>query len=118
MALLEVIKDDLVDVIKLTPSHLSLLDERQLKSSRVRQLILGGENLTLELATRVLSNFPDGVIIHNEYGPTEATVGCIVYSFDEKASEGSVRSDRASHLRHASLCSESQSAAPADGSCR
>ena len=82
LALLEVIKDDLVDVIKLTPSHLSLLDGRRLRSSRVRQLILGGENLKVELATKVLNNFPDGVVIHNEYGPTEATVGCIVYSFD------------------------------------
>ena len=33
IALLEVINDDLVDIIKLTPSHLSLLEGRQLKSS-------------------------------------------------------------------------------------
>ena len=84
IALLDVIKDDQVDIIKLTPSHLSLLEGRKLSTSRVRQLILGGENLRLDLARQILNNFPAGLVIHNEYGPTEATVGCIVFSLDSK----------------------------------
>ncbi|MEM8678407.1 MAG: amino acid adenylation domain-containing protein [Planctomycetota bacterium] len=80
IALLDVIEQDEVDVIKLTPSHLSLLTGRQIKATRVKQLILGGENLTQELAGQVFKAFPAGLTIHNEYGPTEATVGCIVHS--------------------------------------
>ena len=80
-SLLSVIEDDLVDIIKLTPSHLSLLEGRKLKSSKVRQLILGGENLKLNLARKVINDFPGDLVIHNEYGPTEATVGCIIFSF-------------------------------------
>ncbi|MEM7453229.1 MAG: amino acid adenylation domain-containing protein [Planctomycetota bacterium] len=82
ITLLDVVDDDRVDAIKLTPSHLSLLEGRELKSSRVRQLILGGENLGIDTARRTLAVFPEGTVIHNEYGPTEATVGCVVYSFN------------------------------------
>ena len=78
--MLEVVKDDLVDIIKLTPSHLSLLADQNLQGLRVRQLILGGEDLKRDLAQKILLGFPAGTVIHNEYGPTEATVGCIVHS--------------------------------------
>lgn len=82
IALLDVIEDDAVDVVKLTPSHLSLLEGRKLESSRIRQLILGGENLKIDAARKAFASFPPDLVIHNEYGPTEATVGCIVFSFD------------------------------------
>ena len=81
-ALLQVLQEDQVDVIKLTPSHLSLLAGQKYDSSRVKQLILGGEDLRAELARRTFGVFPDGLEIHNEYGPTEATVGCVVHSID------------------------------------
>ena len=80
LALLDVVKDNLVDIIKLTPSHLSLLANRELDDSRVKQMILGGEDLKADLVHRIAATFPNDVLIHNEYGPTEATVGCIVHS--------------------------------------
>ncbi|MEL6942119.1 MAG: hypothetical protein AAFO82_05570, partial [Bacteroidota bacterium] len=40
LALLEVIEDNTVDVIKLTPSHLSLLKNRDLKHSSIRTMIV------------------------------------------------------------------------------
>ena len=43
LSLLKVIEDDLVDIIKLTPSHLTLLDNKELVTSRVKKLIVGGE---------------------------------------------------------------------------
>jgi amino acid adenylation domain-containing protein/non-ribosomal peptide synthase protein (TIGR01720 family) len=84
LALLDVVGDDLVDVIKLTPSHLSLLGRGRDRPSRARQLIFGGEALTRESALRAAGVFGEDVVIHNEYGPTEATVGCIVHTFDRR----------------------------------
>ncbi len=78
----DVLEDDDVDIVKLTPSHLTLLSDLDLQSSRVSQLILGGEDLTVPLAKRTRGWFGGEVEIHNEYGPTEATVGCIVHTFD------------------------------------
>ncbi len=88
LALLHVIDDNLVDIIKLTPSHLALLQDQDLQTSRVKQLILGGEDLRRELAETTYHAFGDDVAIHNEYGPTEATVGCIVHTFDPTVDPG------------------------------
>ena len=82
LSIVRVVKQDLVDVVKLTPSHLTLIKDQDLRNSRVKQLILGGEDLTTDAAKAILSAFGGDVEIHNEYGPTEATVGCIVHTFD------------------------------------
>jgi amino acid adenylation domain-containing protein len=82
LAVLEVFAEDAVDIVKLTPSHLALLVDRDLAGSRIRQLILGGEDLTTAVAARVLERFDGRLTIHNEYGPTEATVGCVVHTYD------------------------------------
>ncbi len=84
LALLDVLDDNRVDIIKLTPSHLLLMQDRDLSGSRVSQLILGGEDLRSDVARRILQKFDGRVQIHNEYGPTEATVGCIIHTFDVK----------------------------------
>lgn len=81
-ALLDVLKDDAVDIIKLTPSHLTAISDREFRHTRVRQLILGGEDLRSDVARQALNTFGEQVVIHNEYGPTEATVGCILHTFD------------------------------------
>ena len=87
-ALFDAVEDDRVDLIKLTPSHLMLLAGRDLEASRVRQLIFGGEALTADVARRAREIFGDGVVIHNEYGPTEATVGCIVHRYEAATDHG------------------------------
>ncbi len=96
-AVLRVFDDDLVDVVKLTPSHLALLDDRQLAGvSRISRLILGGEDLPTHLARRVWQALDGRVTIDNEYGPTEATVGCVVHTFDPSTdTSGSVPIGRA-----------------------
>jgi amino acid adenylation domain-containing protein len=80
-ALLRVLEDDAVDVVKLTPSHLSLIRGRDVQQSRVKTLILGGEDLKTEAARAALAAF-GAVEIFNEYGPTEATIGCMIHRFD------------------------------------
>ena len=82
LALLDVLDDNCVDIVKLTPSHLALIQGRDLRASRIRQLILGGEDFTVALARRAREIFGEHTLLHNEYGPTEGTVGCIVHTFD------------------------------------
>lgn len=82
LSVLDVFADDAVDIVKLTPSHLALLADRDHRGARIDQLIVGGEDLTVAVARRVHDSFGGSVLIHNEYGPTEATVGCIVHTYE------------------------------------
>ena len=52
-------------------------------------LIVGGEAFGSVAARRLFENFGGKVEIYNEYGPTEATVGCMIYRCDPQ------RADRA-----------------------
>ena len=59
--------------LKVTPSHLPLLDG---ELSPTADLVIGGEALTGEQLVAWRAAHPDVAVI-NEYGPTEATVGCV-----------------------------------------
>ncbi|AII12671.1 Non-ribosomal peptide sythetase [Lactococcus lactis subsp. lactis NCDO 2118] len=76
----EVIKEDTADVIKLTPAHLSLIAQSDLSLNRTHTLILGGENLNLDLTREIQQKYPH-IRLFNEYGPTEATVGCMIHQY-------------------------------------
>ena len=82
LTVLDVFADDSVDIVKLTPSHLALLPPDRRSGRRISQLILGGEDLTTAAARRTSDMFNGDVSIHNEYGPTEATVGCVIHTYD------------------------------------
>jgi amino acid adenylation domain-containing protein len=76
-----------VDVVKATPSHLKMLlsmDGTVPPKSRLRTWIVGGEALESALARRLYERFFGNIAIYNEYGPTEATVGCMIYRFDPR----------------------------------
>ncbi len=79
----QVFQDDRVDIIKLTPSHLAVVRELDVQARTIRALILGGEDLKSELAREISQRWNGKIEIHNEYGPTEATVGCMIYQFSE-----------------------------------
>ncbi|MDA8019279.1 MAG: amino acid adenylation domain-containing protein [Thermoanaerobaculia bacterium] len=81
-ALLDVVRRNAVDFLKLTPSHLSVLRRAGLGGSRIRRMVVGGEDLKTPLAAAVSSQLDDRVEIHNEYGPTEAVVGCVAHLYD------------------------------------
>jgi len=66
-----------IDSIKLTPSHIRLLDTQRLRATNIRLAIVGGEALTIEQIA-ILHRIDPRICVVNEYGPTEATVGCIV----------------------------------------
>ncbi|MDB5553453.1 MAG: non-ribosomal peptide synthetase, partial [Rhizobium sp.] len=78
-----------VDILDLVPSvAAALLPEFERSSvlrrrlERIRWLIIGGEALTPQLATRLRRLFSEARIT-NLYGPTEASIGCIFYELDD-----------------------------------
>ncbi|MFI2630920.1 D-alanine--poly(phosphoribitol) ligase subunit DltA [Streptomyces collinus] len=68
-------------LFKLTPSHLVALANlgavQEIRSDR-HTFVIGGEELKAGVAAPWYRAFPDGSLF-NEYGPTEATVGCVVH---------------------------------------
>jgi len=60
--------------LKLTPAHINLIDEQTLHAARSKVFVLGGEALSEDQIKHLRKN--EGCRIYNEYGPTEATVGC------------------------------------------
>ncbi|MEM9363764.1 MAG: amino acid adenylation domain-containing protein [Bacteroidota bacterium] len=82
MALFQVLAENITNIIKLTPSHLSLLKDRNLSKSALKKIIVGGEDFKTELAKSIHNALDSNIEIYNEYGPTEATVGCVVTKFN------------------------------------
>jgi amino acid adenylation domain-containing protein/FkbM family methyltransferase/non-ribosomal peptide synthase protein (TIGR01720 family) len=71
---------------KITPSHLDAVNVATQAAApgtpltgRVRQLVIGGEELTGATLAPWKATAPD-VVVTNEYGPTETVVGCVVYT--------------------------------------
>ena len=90
LQLLDVIRDESINTIKLTPAHLKVLINAEADSPGIRQLIVGGEDFKTETARQTADLFNQDVRIINEYGPTEATVGCIVKDWNSGPAQGSV----------------------------
>ncbi len=68
------------DFIKLVPAQLPLLNLAVASEKMFDRIILGGEQLHSSDLTFLCSTHHNIVIV-NEYGPTEATVGCTTLSF-------------------------------------
>jgi amino acid adenylation domain-containing protein len=84
LPILDVVSENNVDIIKTTPSHLKVLQADIInRNTRLKRFIVGGEELETRLAREVTHRFNRDIEIFNEYGPTEATVGCMIYKFDE-----------------------------------
>ncbi|MDV5143315.1 amino acid adenylation domain-containing protein [Streptomyces sp. SBC-4] len=72
---------DTFGLVKAVPAHLPLLSEiltAQQASQAARTWVVGGEALSGTVVRDWLSRAPQSVIV-NEYGPTEAVVGCCVF---------------------------------------
>lgn len=82
LLLKDIITDNKVQIIKLTPGHFTLLQDLDLSNSIVCKFILGGDILTKEMCEKITSLFSHPIHIYNEYGPTEATVGCMIYEYN------------------------------------
>ncbi len=64
--------------IKATPSHLELLARMFSPRHRISTIVVGGEAFPTRLAAELSEGRP-GIEIANEYGPTEAVVGCMLH---------------------------------------
>ncbi|MBG0566564.1 non-ribosomal peptide synthetase [Actinoplanes aureus] len=79
--LAEYLQREAVDVLKITPSHLTALLQTSANPAGLiprRALVIGGELLQRDLAAR-LDELANGCEIVNHYGPTETTVGATAY---------------------------------------
>lgn len=79
--LYRILQENQATIVKLTPSHLSLLLDRGSLNSSVKRFIVGGENLKVSLAKKIYDSFGGNIEIINEYGPTETVVGCMIHNY-------------------------------------
>lgn len=80
------LSDAKIKVIKITPSHISLIHNLRLNFSSINKIIVGGEMLTVDHIDKLKSCSDNKIEIYNEYGPTECTVGCTISKIDDKSS--------------------------------
>ncbi|HPL30629.1 MAG TPA: amino acid adenylation domain-containing protein, partial [Anaerolineae bacterium] len=69
-------------LVKITPAHLDLLSRElppEAAGACAQSFIIGGEALLAEAVAYWQTHAP-GTLLVNEYGPTEAVVGCCVYA--------------------------------------
>lgn len=79
-----ILNDNRVNIMKLTPVHMLILDEIDCSESRIEKFIVGGDNLNVDIVERITAKFGRKVDFYNEYGPTEATVGCMIHRYDKE----------------------------------
>lgn len=75
--------------MKATPSHLELLSRMLPKRHRITTMVVGGEAFPARLAGELSAGHP-GLEIFNEYGPTEAVVGCMIHRVKASDAQGEV----------------------------
>ncbi|MCH9633284.1 MAG: D-alanine--D-alanyl carrier protein ligase [Chlamydiae bacterium] len=78
------------NIIKITPTHLSLISEKKYKLPSIKKFILGGEAFYTQQAIDLIEASPQALSIFNEYGPTEATIGCIAHEWHLNEKTGPV----------------------------
>jgi surfactin family lipopeptide synthetase A len=82
LAISKVIRDGRSTIIKCTPSHLKAARDvfEQMQSlSNINCVIVGGESFETHICSWLAKCLNRRSKIFNEYGPTEATVGCMIY---------------------------------------
>jgi amino acid adenylation domain-containing protein/non-ribosomal peptide synthase protein (TIGR01720 family) len=87
-ALQKVMAENKVDIVKLTPTHLLQLQALDLRKSKLKRMIVGGEDLKTGLAQAIHQLFNGKIEIYNEYGPTETTVGCMIHRYHPEHDTG------------------------------
>lgn len=84
VAVTDAVAENGISFAKITPSHLAFWSDEDLRRTAITRWVIGGEDLKTTQARRIVqSDRP--VRIFNEYGPTEATVACMIHEFDPHA---------------------------------
>ena len=61
-------------MLKITPSLFNALSIGFKNKLNIKNIVFGGETLNRDFVVQICDFLPEDTIIHNEYGPTEATV--------------------------------------------
>ena len=80
-ALAAIAADPRIDAIKVTPSQLEILCRLAGRPLQLRTVIVGGEAFRRPQAVELAERCEHAVRIFNEYGPTEAVVGCMIHEW-------------------------------------
>lgn len=75
------LQDEKYDCLKMTPSHLKMaLESKHYEKLKTKKhIVVGGELLDVNTVASILERYGQNLIFHNEYGPTEATIGATAY---------------------------------------
>ncbi len=87
-ALARIADDDRITLLKCTPSQLELFCRLATSPRPLQAVIVGGEAFRRPTAERMRKVCVAGVRIFNEYGPTEAVVGCMIHEYDPDVDTG------------------------------
>jgi len=87
-SVLRMLKDNKADSIVLTPSHLSLFLGKGHSESKLRNIIVLGEDFKTDLANRIQGEYHQDATIYNFYGPAEATIACVIAKFNSEKHTG------------------------------
>ncbi len=90
LSLRDLLQQSGANTLNLTPSHLDLIGRLDLTPTGYRTVVVIGEQLRVEVAARAQQMFGPDCRIINEYGPTEATIGCSAHTFDPQRDAGAV----------------------------
>ena len=83
-SVIRMLEDNKADSIILTPSHLLLFVGKGHSDSKLRNIIVIGEDFKTDLATKISEEYHRDLSIYNFYGPTEATIGSIITKFNSE----------------------------------
>lgn len=87
MYLKEILENKSINSIKVTPTHLEIINSLNVSNENFKLIIVGGEQFKSKAAIDSQRLFGKNCMIINEYGPTEATVGCVYHIFTERDME-------------------------------
>jgi len=87
-ALGEIARDDRITFLKATPSQLELFVRLTATPRPLRTVVVGGEAFRRPVAERLSAACAPGARIFNEYGPTEAVVGCMIHEWSPDDDRG------------------------------
>ncbi len=76
-----------INALKLTPAHVQILEKGN--RTNIPTFILGGEALLPSHVTKIRTIAPN-TKIYNEYGPTEATIGCTYFEVRKLSDDNAI----------------------------
>lgn len=82
LSILNVIADNKVDFIKLTPAHLNFIKDLDLSQNKTQVTVVTGDIFKTSLGYEIYNAFKGNIKIYNEYGPSEATIGCTYHLYN------------------------------------